>query len=230
MIAERQSPNDCILTLLFTSTENSSKTKTQAKITFPNDRKGTLWIYGDSLALRLHNSLSSKLLCTKIFRACSRSYNWVYPIPYESEYVAKTKNDNFDFRPNLVLESIREVLLSERMTTADSLLVLNLGLHFPIGINFTTYQNLITDVIRLLRNREKELGSKARVIWKTMTAIHKEKVAKPRNKTHWRFFTDQVNYYHYFPPPPAHPQLSPLYTVVLILIIIRILIMITNSP
>ena len=116
----------------------------------------------------------------------------------QTEKLGKTKNDNYDFRPNLILKSIREVLLSKGMTTADSLLVLNLGLHFPIGINFTTYQSLITDVIRLLKSREKELGSKARVIWKTISAIQKEIVKKPRNETFWRFLTDQVNYYHYF--------------------------------
>ena len=141
-------------------------------------------------------SLSKKPLCTKIFRACKYSYNWVYSI--HTEKLGKTENDNYDFRPNLILKSIREVLLSKGMTTADSLLVLNLGLHFPIGINFTTYQSLITDVIRLLKNREKELGSKARVIWKTISAIQKEIVKKPRNETFWRFLTDQVNYYHYF--------------------------------
>lgn len=171
------------------ATENRSKRQT---IAVSSEPKGTLWIYGDSLALRLHHSLLGQLLCTEVFLSCRYSYNWIYPLPGESEYVGKTQNDDLDFRPHLVLESIRNVLRNDDMQSGDSLLVLNLGLHFPIGINFTTYQKLITDVIKMLKHREQELGSKAKVIWKTMSAIHKENAGKPWNVTNWRFFTDQV--------------------------------------
>ena len=157
-------------------------------------RNGTLWIYGDSLGFRFHQSLSGKPLCIKIFEYCIRTYNWVYPVPEENEALGKKLTDNFDFRPNIILDSIKNVLRNTRMKNPQSLLVLNLGLHYPPTINFTTFQNLIDDVIVTLSDREKRLGSNARVIWKTTTSIRKENATPPRNRTAKRFFTEQVRY------------------------------------
>lgn len=158
----------------------------------PEVTKGSLWIYGDSLAVRFYNSVATTTLCQTLFRSCGYSYNWVYPIPNENEAVAKKLNDDFDFRPELVLESIRNVLRRDDMKTDESILILNFVLHYTMSLNFTTYQRLVDDVIVMLRNRWRDLGSNARIIWKTSTAIKKEHEPIPRNLTFKRFFTDPV--------------------------------------
>ena len=164
----------------------------------PAPRLRTLWIYGDSLGVRFHNSLSRKPLCWRIFASCSRTYNWVYPIPYENEALGKSLTDEFDFRPSIILDTIRNVLRDNRMKSSQSLMVLNLGLHYPPSISFATYQKLIDDVIVMLLDRERRLGSKAKVIWKTTTSLRKENEEPPRNSTSWRFFTEQVRHRHVF--------------------------------
>ena len=119
----------------------------------------------------------------------------MYPVPNENEALGKSLKDDFDFRPQIILNSIRNVLGDPRMRSPYSVLVLNLGLHYPPSINFTTYQKLIDDVIVMLHGREKELGSSARVVWKTTTSIRKENKIPPRNETTWRFFTEPVRKY-----------------------------------
>lgn len=124
------------------------------------------------------------------------SYNWIYPVI--SEAVSKEQDDDLDFRPEKVVETILNVLKSPLMQGEDSVLLLNLGLHFPVGINFTTYRRLIGDLIHRLKETEVDSQGKtvpkykAKVIWKTSSAIHKEN-ALMQNKTNWRFFTTQVN-------------------------------------
>ena len=119
----------------------------------------------------------------------------MYPVPNDNEALAKSLKDDLDFRPYIILDSIRNVLRGSLMQSPHSVLVLNLGLHYPPSINFTTYQKLIDDVIVMLHNRVKELGSSARVIWKTTTSIRKENENPPRNIASWRFFTEPVNKY-----------------------------------
>ena len=108
--------------------------------------------------------------------------------------MAHKLNDNFDFRPNIILEAIRNVLRNDIMKSPQSLFVLNLGLHYAIGINFTTYQKLIDDVIVLLLDREMGLGSKAKVVWKTTTATYGHK--NGQTSTERRFYTEQVGNMH----------------------------------
>jgi hypothetical protein len=82
------------------------------------------------------------------------------------------------------------------MANNDSTLLLNLGLHFVMTINFTTYQKLIDHVITLLTEKkpgsEHDLWYEAKVIWKTTTAIMKEN-ASDRQLTHFHFLTSQVS-------------------------------------
>jgi len=154
-----------------------------------------LWIYGDSLAVRLANSVQSRLLCTRLYTQCKLSYNWIYPIT--SEKKGHTEDDELDFMPDKVIETMLRVLQKPQMQREDSALLVNLGIHFPISINFTTYQRLIVDLIHRLKETEVDLKGKtvlkfrAKVIWKTSTAIHKEKSGM-KNKTCWRFLTTQV--------------------------------------
>ena len=142
--------------------------------------------------MRFHRQLSQKPLCKEILVSCRRTYNWVYPLPRGQEALGKSLTDDFDFRPNIILNSIRNVLRDSLMKSQHSLLVLNLGLHYPTNTNFTTFQKLIDDVIVMLRDREKRLGSNAAVIWKTTTSIRKENMTPPRNNTAWRFLTEPV--------------------------------------
>ena len=148
-------------------------------------RLGTLWVYGDSLSARFFNSMSRKSLCGRTFASCDLTYNWVYPL-------ALRKKGGVDFQPSIILDTIRNVLRGSRMKSSQSLLVLNLGVHYTYTISFATYQKLIDDVIVILLDREKGLGSKAEVIWKTSTSIRKEKERPPRNATNWRFLTEPV--------------------------------------
>lgn len=158
-------------------------------------QNGALWIFGDSLAARLVNSAQSRLLCKSLYMQCLHSYNWIYPIT--NELVDKEKDDDLDFRPEKVINDILRVLRRPLMQEEESVLLLNLGLHFPIGINFTTYQKLIGALIGNLKETEVDSQGKsvqkykAKVIWKTSTAIHKEN-ASVKDKTNWRFFTTQV--------------------------------------
>lgn len=158
-------------------------------------RSGVLWIYGDSLAVRFLESVQSRSLCSRLYLGCRRSYNWIYPV--RSEVVSKREDDNLDFQPGKVIKTIQSVLQSPEMQQQESVLLLNLGLHFPISVNFTTYQRLISDLINTLKEtNENSQGRrvpkyKAKVIWKSSTAIHKEN-AEVKNETNWRFFTTQV--------------------------------------
>ncbi|KAK2560940.1 hypothetical protein P5673_016057 [Acropora cervicornis] len=170
--------------------------KESTKWTLPRhyQRNGTFWIYGDSLAVRLQDSVRNRKLCRKFYRRCFRSYNWIYPV--YNEWMNKVEDDDLDFDPQRVIIKILEVLDEPFMQTENSVLLLNLGLHFPIGINFTTYQGLIDDLIRSVKETEVDSRGirvplyKAKVIWKTSTAIHKEN-APSKNTTNWRFFTTQ---------------------------------------
>ena len=116
----------------------------------------------------------------------------MYPVPHENENLGKSLTDDFDFRPSIILDNIRNILRNHRMKSSQSLLVLNLGLHYSISLSFVTYQKLIDDVIVMLLDRHKSLGSKAQVIWKTTTSLRKEKEKPPRNSTTWRLLTEQV--------------------------------------
>lgn len=175
----------------FTSTVESTKWMLPRHY----QRNGTFWIYGDSLAVRLQASVRNRMLCRRFYKRCFHSYNWIYPV--YNEWMNKVEDDDLDFEPKRVIVKILEILDEPFMQTEESVLLLNLGLHFPIGINFTTYQGLINDLIRSLKETVVDSRGirvptyKAKVIWKTSTAIHKEN-ARAKNTTNWRFFTTQV--------------------------------------
>ena len=154
-------------------------------------RSGTLWVYGDSMAVRFIGSIRSRDLCKKLYTNCRNSYNWVYPI------ASRTEDDDLDFSPIKVLDPIRRVLSRPEMQQKDSVLLLNLGLHYPVSLNFTTYQKVIADLIKILKDTQIDSQGKrvpkynAKIIWKSTTAvcIHK---AWNIGGTSGRFFTPQV--------------------------------------
>ena len=126
----------------------------------------------------------------EVFASCNRTYSWTYPVPKENISLARSLTDDFDFRPDIILEAIRDVLRNNAMKSPQSLLVLNLGLHYTICINLTSYQKLIDDVIVISLDRKDGLGSRAKVVWKTTTSADNEK-GGPLSRIK-RFYTEQV--------------------------------------
>ena len=119
---------------------------------------------------------------------------WIYHAHNEGLNIEL--ESDLDFRPEKVIGIIADVLRRPEMQQKESALLLNLNLHFVGRINFTTYQKLIDDLIVVLKAKEPSEGErvpkyKARIIWKSSTAICKEK-ASSFNKTNARFFTTQV--------------------------------------
>ena len=76
------------------------------------------------------------------------------------------------------------------MRSQNSVFLFNIGVHYTISINFTTYKDLIDSVVKLIKSRV-DVGNQNMpiVIWKTSTSIEMEKTYL---KTHWRFHTYQV--------------------------------------
>lgn len=141
------------------------------------DRHFTHWLVG--------RSVLSRALCKTLYEGCIRSYQWIHP------FINGHQDDDFDFRPEIVIENIQKVSNSPKIQREGSLMVLNNGLHYPISLNFTTHQELIRNLIHSLKkNQEKNLNNSAKIIWKTNTSIRQEICEK--NTTSWRFFTAQV--------------------------------------
>ena len=159
-------------------------------------QQGTLWVYGDSVNVFFAQSLMQRKLCREIFKRCNFSYNWIYPV--NNVTVAKKENDNFDYDNKRVLQSFRRVVHDPQMDE-NSAIIINFGLHFVESTNFTSYKKLINGLVKVLKEGEKDLTSnatrpkfKGTVIWKTTTAINKEK-ASNIHLGHKRFITQQVN-------------------------------------
>ena len=86
------------------------------------------------------------------------------------------------------------------MNRHGSVFLFNLGVHFPISLTFQSYSRVIDAVIKLLNEED---GGKRKYrsmpVWKSTTAIEKEKVtrfpwpAKAINNTMLRFFTMPVS-------------------------------------
>ncbi|XP_015768064.1 PREDICTED: uncharacterized protein LOC107346763 [Acropora digitifera] len=151
-------------------------------------RKGTLSVYGDSVSDSLGLSVLSRALCKTLYEGCIRSYQWIYPFINGHQ----NEDDDLDFRPEIVIENILKVLNSPKMQREGSLMVLNNGIHFAISLNFTTYQEFITNMIHSLKKtQENNLNNTAKIIWKTTTSIRQE-IYDDKNTTSWRFFTAQV--------------------------------------
>lgn len=96
-------------------------------------------------------------------------------------------------------------MISNPLMDVSSTMVLNLGLHYVQNINFSQYQELIDRTIALFKgvnftsNGTSWRNFKGNLIWKTTTAINKEKYGDPRRmKMHRqdiRFLTYQVGEY-----------------------------------
>ena len=164
----------------------------------PRNREGILWIYGDSLALRFYDSIHYTPLCSEIFRACNLTYSWVYTM-LEPVQVEKFKKNYRDFDPYRVLQEIRDVIHMPEMDE-KSVIILNCGLHYVSALKFAVYRQLIDDIIATFKEKwknefgEEQLKFRGKLIWKTTTAIHRERFLYHDHPSP-RFLTLQVKWY-----------------------------------
>ena len=160
----------------------------------PSHGKGTLWTYGDSLNYNnyRYNFLPSRL-CKHMFEQCRYNINFVYHIKYRKE-LDTTETDDLDFNVTRVLHHFQSVLLDPDVNHVNSVIFLNLGLHYVMSLTFEHYQGLIGDVIKTIKETDAHgrRNFKGHVIWKTTTAVHKEK-ASDLQATKWRFCTYPVS-------------------------------------
>jgi len=109
-------------------------------------------------------------------------------------------NDDNDFNQTIVLEEINIALSRPGMVGKQSVFFFNVGIHYSLVLNFTTYQRLIENVITLLKQgtgkeSNEALSSQALRIWRSSTAIEREnlwKVLTGDNLTKGRFHTSPV--------------------------------------
>ena len=110
--------------------------------------------------------------------------------------IEKYKRNYLDFDPSRVLQELSEVLYLPEMDE-DSVIILNCGLHYVSALKFATYRKLIDGIINLFKetwvNEDGlvELKFKGKLIWKTTTAIHRERFLY-HNHPSPRFLTLQV--------------------------------------
>ena len=160
----------------------------------PRNREGVLWIYGDSNAGRFYRSIRRTPLCRTVFRACSFSYNWIYPI--KNATVEMQQQNFLPINVSRVLDAIAKVIHLPQMNNEKSVILLNHGLHFMTSTNFTTYREVVDGMVDLFKeirtdNKGKELKFRGKVIWKTTSAIHRERLRYPHHHKR-RFLTRQV--------------------------------------
>ena len=151
-------------------------------------------MYGDSVNVFFAQSLKHrKSVCGGIFKSCSFVYNWVYQIKDVLE--AKMKKDNKDVDIKRVLDDFQNSVLVDTYDNVESVVIVNFGLHFVESTNFSNYQKLIVDFAKLVTEKDDQGQArfKGRILWKTTTAISKERADFPQ--LHWkRFFTNQVSF------------------------------------
>lgn len=113
----------------------------------------------------MHQSLQDTIICKEIFKSCQVGKLWVYPFTSEVP-----QNNDLDFEPKILLQDLKKHLEKPEMDK-NSVLILNLGLHYLMGISFESYQSFMREVLQLIKSDV----FRGRVIWKTTTALSKEK-------------------------------------------------------
>ena len=131
-------------------------------------------------------------VCGGIFRSCSFSYNWIYQVGNIT--VAKTMRDDNDIDITRILYDFVRTINDSKFNNERSLVIVNFGLHFVESTNFSNYQRLVDGIAKILTDKDitGQNKYKGRVVWKTTTAINKERADLPH--LHWRrFFTNYVS-------------------------------------
>ena len=83
-----------------------------------------------------------------------------------------------------------------------SVFFFNIGIHYSMSLNLTTYQRLIDNVIKMLKqgsgteDENRTQSSETLSIWRSSTAIEAENFGKTfwgENLTEWRFHNNPVS-------------------------------------
>ncbi|CAB4025532.1 Hypothetical predicted protein [Paramuricea clavata] len=90
----------------------------------------------------------------------------------EYNELEKYGNATVEFKPKILLDALREVFLQPGMESSNSLCVLNFNMHLARMLPFAQFKDFVGNLTHLLKNRKKLLGSKARVVWRTTTALN----------------------------------------------------------
>ena len=121
-----------------------------------------------------------KLFC---IYSCNGDYFHLYPQKSKlhphgmdrctTEYNEMEKYGNLavEFKPQIILDAVKELFEQPGMKSSNSLLIINLNAHHARLLPFARYKEFIGNLTHLLKNRGKFFGSKARVIWRTATAL-----------------------------------------------------------
>ena len=153
-----------------------------------------LWLYGDSVSSQFYHSIKQNRICRKIFKYCLYTYNWIYSLENYNltlnKYVRRNntveKNlwDTNDFQVEKVINELKQALFHPAMDE-KSVLLINYGLHYTEAINYTNFQNLIHEVIKIGKT------VRCKVVWRTSTSLNRHKYSLP-NLHSRRFMTSQV--------------------------------------
>ena len=167
--------------------------KQKEKIKRIANKRGHLLVYGDSVNVFFAQSLKSKRsICGGAFASCRFVYNWIYQVKNIS--IAKTLRDNDDFTVRRILNEFKSAINDSSLNNGRRVIIVNFGLHFVESTNFSNYQRLVEDFAKVVTERDDkgERKIKGKVIWKTTTAINKERA--DHLHLHWRrFLTNYVS-------------------------------------
>ena len=152
------------------------------------------------------NLLRYSLFCLQI-NSCKLDYFHLYPSKSElhphvmercktTEYneLEKYGNATVEFKPKILFDAIKEVFLQPGMESSNSLFVLNFNMHLARMLPFAQFKEFIGNLTYLLKNRNKLLGSKARVVWRTTTALNYRGIFNRAWTS--KYLTSDVSIYH----------------------------------
>jgi hypothetical protein len=108
--------------------------------------------------------------------------------------VEKYGNADVEYKPKITLDAIREVFLQPGMKSSNNLFFLNFNLHYARMLPFAQFKNFIGNLTYLLTKREKLFGSKARVVWRTTTALNYRGISNRAWTS--KYLTSDVSIYH----------------------------------
>lgn len=156
-------------------------------------KRGNLLVYGDSVNVFFAQSIKHRgNICKDVFNSCNFVYNWIYQVRNVS--MAKTKRDSKDIDIEKILDDFKNMVMTDVYNNEASVVIVNFGLHFVESTNFSNYQRLIKE-LAMFATEKNDLGHQnfqGKIIWKTTTAINKERADYPQ--LHWRrFFTNYVS-------------------------------------
>ena len=79
-------------------------------------------------------------------------------------------------------------VLDDKRLDKHSVVMLNWGIHFAAAVNFTNYKKLIDDFLETLKSKKRQKIFKGKIIWRTTTAIFRERYPNPHKDVR-RFLT-----------------------------------------